>query len=158
MLSMVGMTAVTMIVLGLTLTSLSSSFLIGQAQHKGVELAKMAAQVGRSVIESGPADPTLREERLKRYFGQATTWGESEGKFSDIIGITFNKGQFSQMTWGEVIEERTTGQRISSINLPRLGWTRLTDEIIVSETRRNNLPVFPLPREYEWPRRRLPGE
>ena len=155
MLSMVGMTAVTMIVLGLILTTLSSSFLIGQAQHKGVELAKMAAQVGRSVLDNEVGGGALggrnvsasqlqreREERIQKYFSQATTWGDQADTYSDIIGITYNQGELSGLTWGDPIERSTTGERLPSISLPRLGWVTLPDDIIVSETSRNGLPVY----------------
>ena len=155
MLSMVGMTAITMIVIGLTLTTLSSTFLIGQAQHKGVELAKMAAQIGRAVLDNEADGGTLsggnlsaaqlqrqREERIQKYFSQATTWGNESDCYSDIIGITYNQGDLSGLTWGDPIESRTIGQRLASINLPRLGWVQLTDDIVVSETSRNNLPVY----------------
>lgn len=141
MLAMVGMTAVTMIVMGLILTSVASSFLIGQAQHKGVELAKMAAQVGRSVADAG-GSPAEREARIKQYFEQATTWGDVPGTFSDIIGITFVEGQLAGMGWGEDITTRSQGTQLQRINLPRLGWVRLSDDIVVSRTSRNNLPVF----------------
>ena len=155
MLSMVGMTAVTMIILGLILTTLSSTFLIGQAQHKGVELAKMAAQVGRAVLDNETGGGAFgqrnqsanelqreREERIQKYFTQATTWGDQADTYSDIIGITYNQGDLSGLTWGDPIESRTTGERLPSINLPRLGWVTLPDDIVVSQTSRNNLPVY----------------
>ncbi|TVR40494.1 MAG: HAMP domain-containing protein [Planctomycetota bacterium] len=141
MLAMVGMTAVTMILMGLVLSSVSSSFLIGQAQHKGIELAKMAAQVGRSVIDSG-GSAAENEIRLKRYFDQATTWGDTADTFSDIIGITFVEGQLAGLSWGEDITTRSQGPQLQRINLPRLGWVRLSDDIVVNRTSRNNAPVF----------------
>ncbi|TVR11265.1 MAG: HAMP domain-containing protein [Planctomycetota bacterium] len=142
MLSMVGMTALTMIVLGLTLTSIASSFLIGQAQHKGVELAKVTAQLGRSVMDAGLGSRDLREERLKQYLTQATTWGEEPLRYSDILGITFVEGDLAGVAWPEPITAGTRGMVQERINLPRLGWVRLPDDIVVRETTRNGAPVF----------------
>ena len=142
MLSMVGMTALTMIVLGVTLTTIASSFLIGQAQHKGVELAKMTAQLGRSVMDANLPSRELREERLRQYLSQATTWGDEPLRYSDILGVTYNEGDLAGSAWPEPITAATRGMVQERINLPRLGWVRLPDDIVVRQTSRNGAPVF----------------
>ena len=75
---------------------LSNSFLFGQAQHKGVELAKMTAQVGRAVADNRNLSDIEVEDRIRAYMQNARTWGEGANAteaYSDILAVEFQKGR-----------------------------------------------------------------
>ncbi|MDA3960951.1 MAG: PP2C family protein-serine/threonine phosphatase [Planctomycetota bacterium] len=90
MLVMAGLTAAGMCILGFILAKTANGFVLDHARHQGIELAKMAAQVGRAVLDTAELPPDERshelEARIKNYYQGARTWGAVDSlSFIDAI-------------------------------------------------------------------------
>jgi serine phosphatase RsbU (regulator of sigma subunit) len=96
MLVMAGLTGIGMCVLGFIMAKTADGFLVNQAKHQGIELAKMAAQVGRAVLDSTEASAAGENSselgsRIRSYLEGARTWGSTQ-ELSFINSIVFEGG------------------------------------------------------------------
>ena len=143
MLVLSGVTAAALIALGVSMAMTTNSFLFGQKQHSGVEIARMAAQVGTAVYArveffknmkkdpkfSGVEIPTPTRAEIERdlvsYLNNARDWGGNGNfKFSDILAIRFDcpsVPEIAQVGVGELEEKSTKGENYSSIYVPKVG-------------------------------------
>lgn len=157
MLIMAGVTAVGMCVLGFVLAKTANSFVLEHARHQGIELAKMAAQVGRAALDASrlPAGerPQEMESRLKTYFQGARTWGDTD-RFSFIDQVVLSGGDrpgFTGISVGNNRETRSSGvQQVDQVlSVPGRGSVDLEglpdiEVVRVDKNIRNNvrLPVY----------------
>jgi len=152
MIAFAGVTASSIIILGVVLSWVANGFLFGQAQHKGVELAKMTAQVGRAVLDAKlqgrGMTPAETEAKLRRYLENARTWGDGEGaRKSEILAVYFSGLGLSGFGIGP---QNTRGAQVpvmESIRVPRLGNVHLPEDIKVYKFRiidenDNRIPVY----------------
>ncbi len=152
---MVGITAVGMIALGGAMAMTSNSFLFGSNLHKGIEIAKMAAQVSSVLLEQRTerGEKLSKEElveQLTHYLGNARKWGDQD-IYSDIISIQFKDGE-PRIRAETPIGDGMSGlsDKISlgnSIYIPREGDVTLPADIAISEVDkvvkgRGKIPVY----------------
>jgi serine phosphatase RsbU (regulator of sigma subunit) len=143
MLVLSGVTAAALIALGVSMAATTNNFLFGQKQHSGVEIARMAAQIGSAVnarlaffkqLKSNPKFsgveiplPTRAEiERdLVAYLNDARDWGgNGDFSFSDILAIRFDCPsipEISQVGIGELEQRSSRGTSYPSIYVPKTG-------------------------------------
>lgn len=143
MLVLAGVTAAALIALGVTMALTTNSFLFGQKQHSGVEIARMAAQIGVAVnarlefFRKLKADknfsgveipmPTRAEiERdLIRYLDSARDWtGQGNYTYSDIISIRFDCPsipEISQVGIGDLEEAMGKVEPYHNVYVPKIG-------------------------------------
>ncbi|HEX3131985.1 MAG TPA: hypothetical protein VHX44_00210, partial [Planctomycetota bacterium] len=143
MLVLSGVTAAALIALGVSMAMTTNSFLFGQKQHSGVEIARLAAQVGTAVharlefFDKLKNDPLFKgveiprpsradiERDLMSYLNNARDWGGNGNfAFSDILAIRFDCPlipEISQVGVGELEEKSTKVDTYSSIYVPKIG-------------------------------------
>jgi serine phosphatase RsbU (regulator of sigma subunit) len=143
MLVLAGVTATALVALGVSMALTTNTFLFGQKQHSGVEIARMAAQIGVAVnarlefFRKLKADPLFRgvelpmptraeiERDLITYLDSARDWtGRGNFSSSDILSIRFDCPsipEISQVGIGDL--EEAMGQVVSypSIYVPKSG-------------------------------------
>jgi len=144
MLVLAGVTAAALIALGVTMAMTTNSFLFGQKQHSGIEIARLVAQIGTAVharleyinrlrndplfkdVELPPRPTRAEIERdLMGYLNDARDWGGNGNyKFSDILAIRFDcpaVTEIAQVGVGELEERSTKGENYTSIYVPKVG-------------------------------------
>jgi len=144
MLVLAGVTAAALIALGVTMAMTTNSFLFGQKQHSGIEIARLVAQIGTAVharleyinrlrndplfkdVELPPRPTRAEIERdLMGYLNDARDWGGNGNyKFSDILAIRFDcpaVTEIAQVGIGELEEKSTKGENYTSIYVPKVG-------------------------------------
>lgn len=144
MLVLAGVTAAALIALGVTMAMTTNSFLFGQKQHSGIEIARLVAQIGTAVharleyinrlrndplfkgVELPPRPTRAEIERdLMGYLNDARDWGGNGNyKFSDILAIRFDcpaVTEIAQVGVGELEEKSTKGENYTSIYVPKVG-------------------------------------
>lgn len=143
MLVLAGVTAAALVALGVSMALTTNTFLFGQKQHSGVEIARMAAQVGVAVnarldfFRKLRSDPLFRgvelptptraeiERDLIRYLDNARDWtGKGNYSSSDILSIRFDCPsipEISQVGIGDLEEAMGNVESYPSIYVPKLG-------------------------------------
>lgn len=143
MLVLAGVTAAALIALGVSMALTTNTFLFGQKQHSGVEIARMAAQIGVAVnarldfFRKLKSDPLFRgvelpsptraeiERDLIRYLDNARDWtGKGNYSSSDILSIRFDCPsipEISQVGIGDLEEAMGNVESYPSIYVPKLG-------------------------------------
>ena len=138
-----GVTAAALILLGVTMAATTNSFLFGQKQHSGVEIARMAAQVGTAVnarlqaYKKLKTDPLFRgveipvptqsevEREIVSYLNKARDWANNgQYTYSDILAIRFDcpsVPEISQVGIGALEDSTTKGKFYTSIYVPKTG-------------------------------------
>jgi serine phosphatase RsbU (regulator of sigma subunit) len=135
-------TGVAMVVLGVAMAQTTANFLFGQKQHSGIEIARLAAQLGTAVqermkrdvaildqqIKEGGASPAERSEmirsfenRLQAYLADARSWG-GDVKPSDILAVRYETDLINGFGFGEPeIGSASVGAPFGSVYVPKLG-------------------------------------
>jgi serine phosphatase RsbU (regulator of sigma subunit) len=102
MVVLAGVTAAVMVLLGLLVAQLATTYLFAQKQHDGIELAKMAAQIANAAALTlddlgkdsggrvGPDEIKRVQERIVAQLRDAARWDESDSGSSDLLAVTFN--------------------------------------------------------------------
>lgn len=139
MLVMAAVTAVAMVVLGLSMGRTANAYLYGQKTLDGIELARMAAQIGYAakdrwaqIGELGKAlnDPrtvqALREAiraDVERYLRQAVTWG-GEG-YTDVEAVLFDCPDIAELSSAGIGNDQGTskGPRVTEVFVPKMDRT-----------------------------------
>ncbi len=143
MLVLAGVTATALVALGVTMALTTNSFLFGQKQHSGVEIARMVAQIGVAVnarlefFRKLRSDPLFRgvdlpsptraeiERDIVRYLDTARDWtGRGTFSTSDILSIRFDCPsipEISQVGIGDLEEAMTKVDDFTSIYVPKVG-------------------------------------
>jgi serine phosphatase RsbU (regulator of sigma subunit) len=169
MLVLAGVTAAALVALGVSMAMTTNTFLFGQKQHSGVEIARLAAQVGTAVnarleffkqLKGNPKFSGVEiplpsradiERDLMSYLNDARDWGGNGNyTFSDILAIRFDcpsVPEISQVGVGELEEKSTKGTPYSSIYVPKIGGSvALPPGITVQEqTKRvggTDIPIY----------------
>jgi serine phosphatase RsbU (regulator of sigma subunit) len=169
MVVLAGVTAVALILLGVSMAATTNSFLFGQKQHSGVEIARMAAQIGTAVntrlqlYRKFKADPLFRgveipaptqkdiEREIMTYLNQARDWfNNSDYSQSDILAIRYDcpsVPEISQVGVGDLEESTSKGKQYASIYVPKVGRSvALPPGITVMEgiksTPAGNIPIY----------------
>jgi serine phosphatase RsbU (regulator of sigma subunit) len=148
-------TAAAMAVLGVIMSAQASKYLFSQKQHDGIEVAKMATEVGivvadqlklyddmmKDVAASPQVQATRKQllDRLEQYIREAATW-KDRPHASDVIAVTFDTaGDLSGRGFGEV--ESGSGEKgdgYPSLFIPKNGETiSLPDNIQVYQLKRH---------------------
>ena len=155
MLVLSGVTAAALIALGTSMAFTTNSFLFGQKQHSGVEIARLVAQIGTAVKAqldfftdlkkdprySGVEIPaTLRkkiEQELIANLNNARDWGGNKNySYSDILSISFDcpsVAEISGVGIGDREELTTKGINYPSIYVPKTGGSVLLPQGITVE-------------------------
>lgn len=107
MLVLAGVTVVVLAVLGVAMASTTTKFLFAIKQHSGIEVARLAAQVGMAIdgqlqeqYKHTPANEweplkALAEKRLEFALKEVQDWGTGLEGISDIYAVRFtNAGDF----------------------------------------------------------------
>ncbi|MFW5751317.1 MAG: SpoIIE family protein phosphatase [Planctomycetota bacterium] len=152
LLVMSGLTATAMITLGIILSMMAHRSLFNQAKHKGIELTKMTAQVGRVLLdwsrETGGRDREWLHQKLTHYLGNATRWGEEDGTYSNIDLVEFDGGDLSALFYGNSTGDTSKREPYqTSVYIPREGKVRLEEDIRFYGMRKvlesgNKVPVY----------------
>jgi serine phosphatase RsbU (regulator of sigma subunit) len=143
MLVLAGVTAAALIALGVSMAATTNSFLFGQKQHSGIEIARMVAQVGNAVYAKLDAFrklkanknfdgvevpvPTQQEiaKEMERYLRNAQDWYNNENlTYTDILGIRFDcpsVPELSQVGVGTLETEVVDLKPFHTIYLPKTG-------------------------------------
>jgi len=130
MLVLSGVTAVVLVLLGLAVMYVTSRYLTGLKQQDGIEIARLAAQIGNAVeaqfklrlalIDKETAgDPVERQQRIKEapkeienqlrtLLGNAQQWHPGQAQYSDILAVRYVNGQLAGFGIGE--EEKAGAQ------------------------------------------------
>ena len=102
MVVLAGVTAVVMVLLGLLIAQRASTYLFAQAQHSGIELAKMSAQIANGAaarleeqargkdITVTPAQIASVQAEMRRQLALAAKWQDSSN--GNLLAVTFNTG------------------------------------------------------------------
>jgi serine phosphatase RsbU (regulator of sigma subunit) len=108
MLVLSGITALAMVLLGLTMSFKANKYLFSQKQHDGIEVARMAAELGSVVTDqmrlfdayhrehddlSAPATIDARKKlinNLEAYIAEAVQWPDVPGKPTDVLAVAFD--------------------------------------------------------------------
>lgn len=136
---MATVTAIAMVLLGLSMGSTANAYLYGQKTLDGIELARLAAQIGYAVKdrwqqigELGKAlnDPrsvqalrdALRED-IKRYLEQAVSWG-GDG-YTDVEGVLFNCPDIAELSSAGIGNDQGTdkGRPVTEVFVPKMDRT-----------------------------------
>ncbi len=169
MLVLSGVTAAALIALGFSMAATTNNFLFGQKQHSGVEIARMAAQIGNAVnarlafFKKLKADPLFRgveipiptradiERDLVTYLNDARDWGGNNNyQYSDILAIRFDCPsipEISQVGVGELEERSNRGTSYPSIYVPKTGGSvalppGITVEEQVKKGAAGDIPIY----------------
>jgi serine phosphatase RsbU (regulator of sigma subunit) len=136
MLVMAGVTAVTMIVLGLAMGGTANKYLYGQKTLDGIETARMATQIAilvkdriNHLNEMAKAADNNREfiairdglrKDVERYLNDAITWGGSKTN-SDVEGILFDCPEVPELAAAGFGEDLKTGKgdRVDYLFIPK---------------------------------------
>jgi serine phosphatase RsbU (regulator of sigma subunit) len=152
-------TATAMIVLGLTMAGTTHRFLFGQKLQSGIEMARLAAQIGNSVLDAmhkelATAEPSKHAEikqaaaqRLEKYLLDASQWMSGNDKYTDIIAVRFDGSDIHGFGIGNVEQGGAPlGQRYTQLYIPKEGSTiTLPPEIEVFQgTRMMNNEAVPV--------------
>jgi serine phosphatase RsbU (regulator of sigma subunit) len=139
MLVMAGVTAVAMIMLGLSMGGTANKYLYGQKTLDGIELARMAAQIAVSVKErlthlselgrlSNDSNQFFKVREalkgdVKRYLDDAVTWGGAG--FTDVEGILFDCPEIPELAAAGIGSDLTTGKGtpVTELFVPKLDQT-----------------------------------
>lgn len=140
MLVMAGVTAVAMIVLGLTMGGTANKYLYGQKTLDGIETARMATQIAILVRDrinhlndlAKAADNNrefiamrdgLRKD-VERYLNDAITWGGGKTN-TDIEGILFDCPEVPELAAAGVGEDLKTGigRKVDYLFIPKRDLT-----------------------------------
>jgi serine phosphatase RsbU (regulator of sigma subunit) len=172
MLVMSGITVVAMTVLGLSMANTTNQFLFSQKQHSGIDIARLAAQLGVSVLEGmqrelAVIDADIRdnignftnedrkqavkdaEDRLLKYLQNACRWGETGVSYSDVLAVRFSGTEISDFGWGEKEKAgaQKTDVRFGQLFIPKIGRSvNLPPHIEVYEAKRvvesSTIPIY----------------
>jgi serine phosphatase RsbU (regulator of sigma subunit) len=169
MVVLAGVTAAALILLGISMAATTNSFLFGQKQHGGVEIARMAAQIGTAVharlqtYKKFKTDPLFRgvdipsptqkeiEREIVTYLNQARDWyANGDYSNSDILAIRFDcpsVPEISQVGVGDLEESTSKGKVYTSIYVPKAGRAvSLPQGITVMEgiksTANGEIPIY----------------
>ncbi|MBN8524292.1 MAG: SpoIIE family protein phosphatase, partial [Planctomycetes bacterium] len=136
MLVMAGVTAVTMIVLGLAMGGTANKYLYGQKTLDGIETARMATQIAVLVkdrinhlndlartAENNRDFIAMRDglrKDVERYLNDAITWGGSKSN-SDVEGILFDCPELPELAAAGVGEDLRTGigKKVDYLFIPK---------------------------------------
>ena len=156
MLVLAGVTAVALIALGVTMATTTNSFLFGQKQHSGVEIAKFAAQLATAVNSKmewiqkikktkgfegvDVPEPTQAqiEQEMKAMLDQARDWfGNGDLRYTDVLAIRYDSQAVAQISGsgvGEVEEGAVLVKEFASIYVPKTGQSvGLTQAVAVTQ-------------------------
>lgn len=156
MLVLAGVTAAALMALGVTMASTTNSFLFGQKQHSGVEIAKFAAQLATAVnskleliqkikktkgfegVELPGVSQAQIEQELKSMLTQARDWfGNSDLSYTDVLAIRYDSQavpEISQVGVGDLEESATKVRDFTSIYVPKTGQSvGLTERVAVTQ-------------------------
>ncbi len=168
MLVLTGITAVVLIGLGLAMAGTVNSFLFGQKQHDGIEIARMSAQIANAVnvklkklksltdkrlSDNEVAMPTQQEikDEIVGYLTDARDWGMQGVNASDILAIRFDCPGVPEIAGvGIGVEDSSTvvGTQFTSIYVPKLGANmQLNKDFIqvypgVKATANGEVPIY----------------
>ncbi len=169
MLVLSGVTAVALIALGTSMAFTTNSFLFGQKQHSGVEIARLVAQIGTAVktrldffrkLKTDPKFsgvevpvPTRQEieQDLIANLNNARDWGGDKNySYSDILSISFDcpsVPEISGVGIGDREELSTNGINYPSIYVPKTGSSVLLPKGItvaekVKKFGNNEIPIY----------------
>lgn len=169
MLVLSGVTAVALIALGTSMAFTTNSFLFGQKQHSGVEIARLAAQIGTAVktrldffrkLKTDPKFsgvevpvPTRQEieQDLIANLNNARDWGGNKNySYSDILSISFDcpsVPEISGVSIGDKEELSTKGINYPSIYVPKTGGSVLLPQGIrveeqVKKSGNSETPIY----------------
>ncbi len=143
MLVLSGVTAVALIALGLTTSLNTDSFLFGQKQHAGVEIARLAAQVGTMVnnklelFKKIKNDPLFKgvelpepsqadvQREIETALNSARDWyGHGDHSYSDVLAVRFDcptVDKISQAGIGTLESKADLIKTWPSIYVPKTG-------------------------------------
>jgi serine phosphatase RsbU (regulator of sigma subunit) len=162
MVLMAAISGIGLIALGGVMTKFANDYLFGQTVHKGIEIAKMAAQVAGTVLEPRTGTDefgnkvtvklqrTELEELLRFHLQNAREWGSSD-RYSDILAIQFDGGgaRISGFTpIGDPQDDTSArGEKYNRVFIPRLDAQRLPPDVEVYELfkrveGRGEIPVY----------------
>lgn len=168
MLILCGLTALALVGLGLAMSFTTTSFLFGQKQHDGIELARMAAQLATATAdeianldamkaagmlkESSTIDRRRFAQNLEARLKEAAGW-DGMGNASDILSIDlYLPGRFSaelgKAHYGDTQSGAASrGDQAKTIFLPKRGSSvALPDSIEVYEATKEtgslSVPVY----------------
>ncbi len=138
-----GVTAAALVMLGISMAATTNSFLFGQKQHSGIEVARMAAQIGTAVNErikeyrkfktdprwSGVDIPIptrdVIEKEIEKYLNSARDWNNNgQFAYTDILAIRFDCPaipEISQVGIGELEESTSKGTIYKEVYVPKVG-------------------------------------
>jgi serine phosphatase RsbU (regulator of sigma subunit) len=143
MLVLAGVTALALIALGVSMAATVNSFLFGQKQHSGVEIARMTAQIASAVNTRLAFFKKLRTDRnfqgldlpvptqaeiereIVTYLNDARDWGRTgNSTFSDILSIRFDcpsVPEISRAGIGDLEGSAIIEKEYSTIYVPKTG-------------------------------------
>ena len=135
MLVMAGVTAVAMIMLGLSMGGTANKYLYGQKTLDGIELARVASQIAVQVkdrlahlteLSTKAEDPnafqnvrTALRQDIEKYLTNAATWGGDS--FSDIEAILFDCPEIPELASAGFGNDNGTGigTRVETVFVPK---------------------------------------
>ena len=135
MLVMAGVTAVAMILLGLSMGSTANKYLYGQKTLDGIELARMASQIAYAVKDrlnhlsdlakigdDANAFSQVRDNikhDVKRYLQDAITWGGDA--FTDVESILFDCPEVPELASAGIGTDQGTGKgpQVTQVFVPK---------------------------------------
>ena len=169
MLVLSGVTAAALIALGTSMAFTTNSFLFGQKQHSGVEIARLVAQIGTAVKTrldffrnlkndpkfTGVDVPAPKREDVEKdliaNLNNARDWGGNKNfSYSDILSISFDCPsvvEISGVGIGDREELTTKITDYPSIYVPKTGGSVLlpqgiTVEEQVKKVGNNEIPIY----------------
>jgi serine phosphatase RsbU (regulator of sigma subunit) len=148
MLVMAGVSTAAMLLLGILMSRTTNQYLVGQKQQDGVEVARMAVQLGvlmrahinQMVKLEVPLTPKDVQDDIQRLLENAKSWG-GEVEFSDLESVLFNCPTVPELSGAGIGNDNGTivdkDSRLSSIFVPKLAKdVRLPEGIEVYEGRK----------------------
>jgi serine phosphatase RsbU (regulator of sigma subunit) len=117
MLVLSGVTVVVLVTLGLSMANTTNTFLFSQKQHDGIEIARLAAQIG-SVVKGKldllarlkqplPSDQAVAQE-IADALNRAKDWGRGNTQYSDILAVRFDCPQIEGISAAGIGELEST--------------------------------------------------
>jgi serine phosphatase RsbU (regulator of sigma subunit) len=156
MLVLAGVTAAALIALGVTMSLTTNSFLFGQKQHSGVEIARFAAQLATAVnsklemlqklkktkgfegIELPLPTQGQMENEMRTMLDQARDWfGNGDLRYTDVLAVRYDSQAVPEISGsgvGDVEEGAALVKDLPSIYVPKTGQSvGLTQGVQVSQ-------------------------